>query len=136
MPHDSSGTVSAPPAAGRAGHGAGRAGLAAAGGVLGAIASISCCILPLVFFGLGVSGAWIANLTALEPYQPAFFAMTAGLVGIGYYLSRRQPDADCAHGACARPLPSAIVRIALSTATFLVLAAIVFRYLAPWWLGV
>jgi hypothetical protein len=39
--------------------------LLAAGGIIGGILASSCCILPLVFFGLGVSGAWIGNLTAL-----------------------------------------------------------------------
>ena len=34
--------------------------LVAAGGVIGALAASSCCILPLVLFGLGVSGAWIS----------------------------------------------------------------------------
>src|SRR6266481_210174 len=49
-----------------------REGLLAAGGVIGAIAASSCCILPLVLFTLGISGAWIGNLTALAPYQPIF----------------------------------------------------------------
>jgi MerT mercuric transport protein len=44
--------------------------LTAAGGVLGALAAASCCILPLVLFGLGVSGAWIGTFTQLAPYQP------------------------------------------------------------------
>src|SRR5215472_4108367 len=44
--------------------------LLAAGGVIGALATSSCCVVPLVLFGLGVSGAWIANLTQLAPYQP------------------------------------------------------------------
>ena len=39
--------------------------LAAAGGILGALAASACCILPLVLFTLGISGAWIANLTRL-----------------------------------------------------------------------
>jgi mercuric ion transport protein len=39
--------------------------LMAAGGLLGALAASSCCILPLVLFGLGVSGAWIGNFTQL-----------------------------------------------------------------------
>src|SRR3546814_4499833 len=47
-----------------------RTGWAAAGSILGAIAASSCCILPLVLFSLGAGGAWIANLTALAPYQP------------------------------------------------------------------
>ena len=39
--------------------------LMAAGGLLGALAASSCCILPLALFGLGVSGAWIGNFTRL-----------------------------------------------------------------------
>ena len=42
----------------------GKAGWAAAGGILGALAASSCCILPLALFMLGISGAWIGNLTA------------------------------------------------------------------------
>src|SRR5262245_33524392 len=38
-------------------------GLMAVGGLLGALVASSCCLLPLVLFGLGVSGAWIGNLT-------------------------------------------------------------------------
>src|SRR5262245_16002083 len=43
--------------------------LMAAGGLVGALAASSCCILPLLLFSLGVSGAWIGNLTRLAPYQ-------------------------------------------------------------------
>jgi mercuric ion transport protein len=53
-----------------------RQSVMAAGGVLGALAASSCCILPLVLFSLGVSGAWIGNLTRLAPYQPVFIAAT------------------------------------------------------------
>ena len=62
-----------------------QAGWIAAGGILGAVAASSCCILPLVLFGLGVGGAWIGNLTALAPYQPVFIAITLGFLGYGYY---------------------------------------------------
>ena len=111
--------------------GTGTAGLAAAGGVVAALASISCCILPLVFFALGISGAWIANLTALEPYQPVFLAATGGFLGVGYYLVYRRPEVACADGTCKRPLPRRLVKGALWTATALVLAAMLLRYLAP-----
>ena len=33
----------------------------AAGGVLGALASSSCCILPVALFSLGASGAWLGK---------------------------------------------------------------------------
>ena len=129
-------TASAVPGVDRAAPATGSAGVAAAAGIATALASMSCCIVPLVLFSLGISGAWIANLTALEPYQPLFFAATAGCVGIGYYLVYRRPQAACAQGVCGRPLPSAGVKAALWVATFLVSAAVLFRYLSPWVLGV
>jgi mercuric ion transport protein len=46
-----------------AGHHGGKK-LVVAGGLLGALAASSCCVLPLVLFSIGVSGAWIGNLTA------------------------------------------------------------------------
>src|SRR5262244_3616944 len=114
---------------------AGKAQWAAAGGILGALAASSCCILPLALFMLGIGGAWIGNLTALAPYQPIFFTATAGCLGIGYYLVYRQPKAVCADGNCARPLPKRGVKAVLWAATALVLAAVAFDYLAPALLG-
>jgi mercuric ion transport protein len=113
----------------------GRARLAAAGGILGALAASSCCIVPVVLFTLGISGAWIGNLTALAPYQPIFFAATAGFLGVGNYLVYRQPKAVCPGGTCARPLPGRSVKAVLWAATVLVLAAVAFDYLAPVLLG-
>ena len=113
----------------------GKAGLVAAGGMLGALASMSCCILPVALFTLGISGAWIGNLTALAPYQPIFFAATAGFLGVGYYLVYRQPKVACADGTCVRPLPNRSVKAMLWSATVLVLAAVAFDYLAPVLLG-
>ena len=46
--------------------------LAAASGILGALIASSCCILSVVLFTLGISGAWIGNFTRLAPYQPDF----------------------------------------------------------------
>jgi hypothetical protein len=42
----------------------------AGGALIGAVLASACCIVPLVLVMLGISGAWIANLTALEPYKP------------------------------------------------------------------
>ena len=113
----------------------GRVGLAAAGGILGALAASSCCSLPLALFAFGVSGAWIGNLTTLAPYQPIFLAATAGFLGVGYYLVYRQPRAACADGTCMRSLPTRIVKGVLGVATVLGLAAVAFDYLAPVLLG-
>ena len=37
-------------------------------GVLAGIGASVCCVGPLVLLALGIGGAWIGNLTALEPY--------------------------------------------------------------------
>ena len=41
-------------------------------GGLAAILASTCCLGPLALITLGVSGAWISNLTLLEPYRPIF----------------------------------------------------------------
>jgi mercuric ion transport protein len=105
--------------------------LTALGGILGAIAASSCCIAPLVLFSLGISGAWIGNLTALAPYQPYLIAATLACLGYGYWLVYRREKIACAEGACARPLPNHIVTASLILATVLVAGAIAFDLLAP-----
>jgi len=107
-------------------------GLMAVGGLLGALVASSCCLLPLVLFGLGVSGAWIGNLTQLAPYQPFFIAATIACLGYGYWLVYRSSKVACAGGAaCARPLSNRLVQLGLIVATALVIAAIGFDFLAP-----
>jgi len=128
-------SLSAAPSRSEVAPSTGKAGLAAAGGILGALAASSCCIVPLALFTLGISGAWIGNLTALAPYQPIFFAATAGFLGVGYYLVYRHPRVACADGTCARQLPGRSVKAVLWAATVLVLAAVAFDYLAPVLLG-
>jgi mercuric ion transport protein len=106
--------------------------LLAAGGILGALAASSCCVLPLVLFGLGVSGAWIGNLTRLAPYQPYFIIATAACLGGGYWLRYRSRKTACADGeVCARPLPNLIVMMGLILATVLVVGALALDFLAP-----
>src|SRR5260370_5150814 len=101
-----------------------RQGLAAAGGLLGALAASSCCILPLTLFGLGVSGAWIGNFTRLAPYQPWFIAGAIALLGYAYWLVYLSSAPTCADGAaCARPLPDPVVKARLIVATVFVIAA-------------
>jgi mercuric ion transport protein len=110
--------------------------LLAVGGLLGAVAASSCCVLPLVLFSLGVSGAWIGTLTQLAPYQPYFIAATLIFLGVGYWLVRQTAKRACAEGAaCARPLPNRLVKAALGTATILVVAVLAFDFVAPLFLN-
>jgi mercuric ion transport protein len=108
----------------------------AAGGLIGALAASSCCMVPLLLFSVGVGGAWIANLTRLAPYQPCFLAMTVGCLGYGYWLVHRAEKRECADGAaCARPLPDRLVKTALIVATMLVVLALGFDFVVPLFLN-
>lgn len=111
--------------------------LLAAGGLLGALAASSCCILPLALFSLGIGGAWIGNLTVLAPYQPIFVAITLAILSFGFYRVYRRPQMACAEGdACARPLPNRLIKLSLWAATFLVALALAFPYLVPFFLDI
>lgn len=102
----------------------------AAGGILAALGASSCCILPLVLFSLGVSGAWVGNLTAMAPLKPYFITIAVGFLAYGFYTVYRKPK--CADGAmCARPLPSKLVKTALWGATLLITLAIFWTWIAP-----
>src|SRR3546814_3398123 len=65
-----------------------------AGGVLAALGASSCCILPLVLFSIGVSGAWIGNLNALAPYQPLFAFAALVILAVGFWRVYSQPKVD------------------------------------------
>jgi mercuric ion transport protein len=109
--------------------------LAAAGGMLGALAASSCCILPLVLFSLGVSGAWIGNFTRLAPYQPFFIGATLLFLGSGYWLVYRSGARACTKGeTCAQSLPNRVVKAMLILATVLVVAALGLDFIAPFFL--
>ena len=55
--------------------------------------------------------------------------ITFVLLGLAWYLTCRQPKADCADGACAR-LPGKAVRVSLWLGTLVALAAAVYPWLS------
>jgi mercuric transport protein len=63
-----------------------------------AVAASACCTIPLALVSVGVGGAWIGTLTALEPYRWVFVSLAVGALGYAGYNERRlsrQPDCDC-----------------------------------------
>jgi mercuric ion transport protein len=109
-----------------------RARLLAAAGILAALGAASCCIVPFALFLVGVSGAWIGNLTALEPYQPFFAAIAVACLGYGFYLAYRKPRAVCDGSYCTSPRSNRIAKIGLWTAAVLVIIAVGFPHvIAP-----
>lgn len=67
---------------------------------LAAIGASICCVVPLALVLLGISGAWVANLTALDPYRPWFTAATLLFLAAAYWTlygpaSRCRSDGTC-----------------------------------------
>jgi mercuric ion transport protein len=97
-------------------------------GGLAAILASTCCLGPLVLVALGLSGAWIGNLTRLEPYRPFFIAgALVALFLAGRHIFR--PAQTCNPGdVCAIPKTRRIYKIFFVTVSMLVLIALVFPY--------
>ena len=107
-----------------------KSGILALGG-LAAILASTCCLGPLVLVALGFSGAWIGNLTVLEPYRPLFIAVA--LVAL-YFAWRRiyRPAEKCLPGeVCALPQTKRLYKILFWVVAGLVLIALAFPYVAP-----
>src|SRR5712692_9226659 len=85
-------------------------------GGLAAILASTCCLGPLVLLMLGISGAWIANLTALEPYRPIF-----------------RPAVRCQPGeVCAVPEVRATYKVLFGLVVVLLLVAVSYPWMAPY----
>ena len=108
---------------------------AAVGGILGALAMTSCCILPLVLFSLGATGAWIAQLGALYQYKWFLFAFAGGSLAYGFWKVYRPAPRTCDDGSCERPVNRKFMKGALWSATFVVALSLAFPYVASPILG-
>lgn len=107
----------------------GRAPLLA--GALAALLASTCCLGPLVLLALGISGAWIGNLTALEPYRPAFIGVALAALFLAWRRIWRR-GATCAPGqVCAVPRVRLGYKLLFGVVAVLVLVALAFPYLAP-----
>jgi len=100
-------------------------------GILAAIGASVCCVGPLVLLGLGVGGAWISNLTALEPYRPIFIGLTLLFVGLAFRKLYLVPQV-CEPGTpCADPLTTRRQRIVFWVVSLLLLALLAVPWIAP-----
>jgi mercuric ion transport protein len=63
---------------------------------IAALLSSACCVMPLVFAIVGVSGAWISQLRRLEPWSGTLTVLAvASLAFAGWRLFRPSADAVC-----------------------------------------
>jgi len=101
------------------------------GAIGAAIFASVCCIGPVLLAGFGVGA--VAGAQKFAPLRPIFLAVTAVLLGLGFYFAYRKPkQAACAGELCK---PSGIARWTkplLWIATAIVLALVTFpHYYGP-----
>ncbi len=98
-----------------------------AGGLAAVLAS-TCCLGPLLLVALGFSGAWIGNLSRLEPYRPWFIG--TALIAL-FFAGRRifRPAAACKPvEVCALPTTRRAYKVLFGIVTTLVLVALTSPY--------
>lgn len=110
--------------------GAGRIALLASG--ISAILASTCCLGPLILLTLGVSGAWIGNLTVLAPYQPIFIG-TASVMLIFVWRRVWRPAVMCGpEEVCVAPRTRLVSKVAFCVIVALLVMALAFPAIAPW----
>lgn len=88
--------------------------VAVTGSVVGGILASACCIGPLVFALLGISGAAIAQ--SFEPFRPYLLAVTYALLGGAFYVTYRPRQAACGpDGACEMPRTNRVGKATLAS---------------------
>lgn len=100
-------------------------------GVLAAIGASVCCVGPLVLLMMGISGAWIANLTALEPLRPWFIPVTLLFLGLAFRRLYLQPQVCERGAACAEPIVLKRQRLIFWVVALAILALLSVPWLAP-----
>ncbi|NOY71265.1 MAG: mercury transporter MerT [Gammaproteobacteria bacterium] len=100
-------------------------------GVIAGIAASACCIGPLVLLMLGISGSWISNLTAMEPYRPIFIGITLLFLGMAFRKLYLVPQNCAVDTPCAKPANLRKQRILFWFITALVTAMVAFPWYAP-----
>jgi len=106
-------------------------GTLAAGGIAAILAS-ACCLGPLILVSIGLSGAWIGNLTKLEPYRPFFLLIAIVTMGFAYRHIYRA-ESECKPGeVCALPETKRAYKAIFWVVTVLIVIALGFPFVVPY----
>ena len=102
------------------------------GASIAAIGASVCCVVPLVLVLLGISGAWIGTLTALDPLRPWFSAAAVLSLAVAFWMLYR-PAAQCGvDGRCIEPGTLRRRRRWLWFATAIIALLLLFPYYIVW----
>jgi mercuric ion transport protein len=85
--------------------------LALAGGLLAGIGASACCVGPFLLLSLGVGGAWIGHLTALEPFRPIFIGLTVLFLALAFWKLYLVPQSCAVEDNCVADRTRRVQRI-------------------------
>ena len=101
------------------------------GVILAALAASVCCVGPLLLLALGIGGAWVGNLTALEPFRPYLMTLTLAVLVYAFYKIYKPKPQACEPGSyCADPKSDKINKITLWISTLFVIGLLATPYIA------
>ena len=100
------------------------------GGAIAAIAASACCLGPLILVSLGIGGAWVSNLTMLEPYRPIFIGITLICMVFAYRKIYKVESANVClpDSMCSKPQINRNYRVIFWIVSVLVLIALLYPY--------
>lgn len=98
----------------------------------GAILASSCCIIPIIFFNMGIGGVWLGNLAVLQPYRVHFISVAVFMFAAGLFLFVHSQLKT--KGACdpkdGKRTKRVLIMLALSAV--LIVAAIIWPEVEPY----
>jgi mercuric ion transport protein len=100
-------------------------------GTLTAIGASVCCVGPLVFLALGISGTWIGSLSRMEPFRPVFIGLTVLFLGLAFRKLYLVPWVCSPGTTCADSGTLRRQRLIFWVVTVLLLGLLVFPWFAP-----
>lgn len=100
-------------------------------GALAAIGASICCVGPLVLLLMGIGGAWVANLAALEPARPFFVGATLLFVTLAFRRLYLVPQVCEPGSPCADPRTVRRQRLMFWIVTVVLASLLAVPWMAP-----
>jgi len=100
-------------------------------GLLAGLTASACCAGPFVLLMLGISGSWIGNLSALEPYRPIFIVVAFVFLGLAFRKIYLTPKTCSTDAVCATRQGKQSQQIIFWITTLIVVLSIAFPWYGP-----
>ena len=105
------------------------------GALLAAVGASVCCVGPFLLLSLGIGGAWISTLTAMEPARPFFIILTLIFIAFGYRKLYLIPNRCAVGKTCTTANNQHRQRLLFWLGTAFILSLLAFPWLAPFFMA-